>query len=224
MFPYCAIEQTSNSKPRRGPMTLPTTITPAILDTVLGHLAPHFLASAQNDAPTARHAASQMLAAYNAETEDELHLAADIVSFGFHALEALSEAAAPDLSLNNKLRLRGSAVSLSREAHKARRKLDQLQRARRAAPQPQTRATTEPRAATEPDTETDQARALVELARETIKASNLNGAKGWTLSRDQRRAAERSIAKFNRNHAEQIRRDALKAASTATTQVQHATM
>ena len=79
--------------------------------------------------PAARHAASHLLAAYNVATEEELGLAGEIVSFGFHALEALSEAAAPDLSMNQKLRLRGSAVSLSREAHKAQRKLDQLQKA-----------------------------------------------------------------------------------------------
>ena len=69
----------------------------------------------------ARHAAGHMLAAYNAEAEEELRLAAEIVSFSFHALEALSEAAAPDLSFNRKLRLRGSAVSLSRESHKSQR-------------------------------------------------------------------------------------------------------
>ncbi len=195
-------------------MSHQTTLTPAILDTVLGHLAPHFLASANNDLPTARHAASRMLAAYNAETEDELHLAADIVSFGFHALEALSEAAAPDLSLNNKLRLRGSAVSLSREAHKARRKLDQLQRPRLTA-KPQTEAQTP----TDPDKPgTDQARALLEFARQALQTSGKTGAKDWTMSRDQRRAATRAIEKLKRNQAEQARREAVKAASLANTQ------
>jgi hypothetical protein len=72
-----------------------------------------------------------MLAGYDVATEQELRLAADIISFGLHALEALSQAVDPALSLNRVLRLRGSAVSLSREAHKSQRKLDQLQRARR---------------------------------------------------------------------------------------------
>jgi hypothetical protein len=113
-------------------MSLPATIAPDVLDIILGHLASLFLCA--GDPAAARHAASQMLAAYKAETEQELHLAADIISFGLHALEALSQATAPDLSPNQVLRLRGSAVSLSRESHKAQRKLDQLQRARRAAP------------------------------------------------------------------------------------------
>ncbi len=91
---------------------------PAILNTVLGHLASHFLEAADGDLPTARHAANRMLAAYDVQTEEELHLATDIIGFGFHALEALSAAAAPDLSLNQKIRLRGSAVSLNREAHR----------------------------------------------------------------------------------------------------------
>ena len=113
-------------------MSLPTATTPAMLDTVLDHLAPHFLA-ANDDRPAARYAAGCLLAAYQTRTDAELELAVTIVSFSMHALEALSDAAAPDLTLNQKLRLRSSAVNLSREGHKARRKLDQLVRARAAA-------------------------------------------------------------------------------------------
>ena len=113
------------------PAGVSAAITPAQLDTVLGSLAPLFLTGANGDLPTARHAAAQILAAYDAETPDELSLAAQIISFGFEALTALSQAANPDLPLTRVLRLRGSAVSLSREGHKARRKLDQLQRGRR---------------------------------------------------------------------------------------------
>jgi hypothetical protein len=121
------------------------TISQAILDTVLGRLALLFLTGAAGDLATAREAARQMLAAYNPETPAELSLAAEIIGFSLHALEALGQAAASDLSLNRILRLRGSAVSLSREAHKSQRKLDQLQRARatqqpaeaQPAPQPE---------------------------------------------------------------------------------------
>ena len=119
------------------PATAKASIAPAILDTVGAHLALLFLTGASGDETAARDAARATLATYAAETEEELRLAAGIISFGFHALEALSQAAAPDLSLNRVLRLRGSAVSLSRESHKAQRKLDQLQRARRAAPESQ---------------------------------------------------------------------------------------
>jgi hypothetical protein len=113
-------------------MSRAVAVTPAILDTILGRLALLFLSGAGGDLPTARHAASRMLAAYHAETPDELRLAAEIISFGLHALEALGQAAAEDLALSKVLRLRGSAVSLSRESHKAQRKLDQLQRDRDA--------------------------------------------------------------------------------------------
>jgi hypothetical protein len=162
-----------------------TTITPAIMDTILEHLAPHFLLGADNDLPTARQAASQMLAAYAVETDEELRLAAEIVSFGFHALEALSEAAPADLSLNKKLRLRGSAVSLSREAHKSQRKLDQLQRARLTASR-------QPEAQPPP----------LEMTREPIQTTTQkDGPKLHTPSRQQRRAAMRIGEIANRNAA-----------------------
>jgi hypothetical protein len=113
-------------------MSCAAAITPAILDTILARLALLFLTGADGDLPTARHAASRMLAAYHAETPDELRLAAEVISFGLHALEALGQAASEDLALNRIIRPCGSAVSLSRESHKAQRKLDQLQRDRRA--------------------------------------------------------------------------------------------
>ena len=107
-------------------MSLPATIAPAIQDTVIARLAPLFLTGANGDVAAARGAAAQMLAAHKPETPDELSLAADIISLQLHTLEALSYAATPDLSLSKIFRLRGSAVSLSRESHKAQRKLDQL--------------------------------------------------------------------------------------------------
>jgi hypothetical protein len=114
-----------------------TTMNQAILDTVLGHLALFFLAATAGDMTKARQAAAQTIAAYHPQSPEELTLASEIISFSFQALEALGQAAAPDLSLNRTLRLRGSAVSLSRESHKARRKLDQLQRAHRNGIQPE---------------------------------------------------------------------------------------
>jgi len=106
-------------------------IPPAILDTILANLTLIFLAGAQGDETAARNAAAQMLAAYSPETAAELRLAANIVSFSFHALEALSQSATPDMPLTRVLRLRGSAVSLSRESHKAERRLEQVQKGRR---------------------------------------------------------------------------------------------
>jgi hypothetical protein len=118
-------------------MSLPATLPPAILETILTGLATLFLAGAGGDLAAARHAASHMLAAYRAETEDEARLAANIVSFSFQALAALAQAAAPDIPITRILRLRSGAVSLSREAHKAERRLTQLQKTRaQAQPEP----------------------------------------------------------------------------------------
>src|SRR5450432_500858 len=112
--------------------TLPlATLPAAILETILTRLAVLFLTGAAGDLIAARHAAAHMLGAYHPETEDEYRLAANIVGFSFQSLEALSQSAAPDLPITRVLRLRGSAVSLSRESHKAERRLDQLQKARR---------------------------------------------------------------------------------------------
>ena len=136
MLPF---EQTPNARSGQSPMALFTTLSttlsatlPApIVETILTRLAGLFLVGAAGDSIAARHAAAQMLAAYHPETEAELSLAAHIVGCSFHALDALGQAAAPDLSLTRVLRLRGSAVSLSRESHKAQRRLDQLQKDRR---------------------------------------------------------------------------------------------
>lgn len=197
-------------------MSLPAAITPAALDTILGHLATHFLASANGDLSTARHAASHMLAAYDAETEEELRLAAEIVSFGFHALEVLSEAASPDLPAAEKCRLRSSAVSLSRESHKSQRKLDQLRRARLAASPP-------PEMEDPPPPGTDPAFRLIEFAQEALGTGNgTGGAQAWTPTRQQRRAAQRIAEKLRRNKAEQIRREARQVALLATKNVNQA--
>jgi len=111
-------------------MPLPTTIPAAIIETILTRLAALFVTGAAGDMTAARDAASQMLAAYHPETLAELTLAASIISFTFQALEALSQAADPDKSLTRIIRLRGSAVTLSRESTKAATQLAQLQKSR----------------------------------------------------------------------------------------------
>ncbi len=122
-------------------MPLAATLPAAILETILTHLAALFLTGAGGDPTAARHAVAQMLGAYHPQTEDELRLAAKIVGFSFHALEALGQAAAPDMPITRVLRLRSSAVSASREASKAERRLTQLrndrQRDIRTQPEPE---------------------------------------------------------------------------------------
>jgi hypothetical protein len=121
-------EQTPNIKAPT--MPLPTTIPAAIIETILTRLAVLFLTGAAGDMTAARDAASQMLAAYHPETLEELTLAASIIGFSFQALEALSQAADPDKSLTRIIRLRGSAVTLSRESTKAATQLARLQKSR----------------------------------------------------------------------------------------------
>jgi hypothetical protein len=185
-------------------MSFPATIAQAILDTVIGRLALLFLTGACGDMIAARYAASQMLAAYNAETPDELGLAAEIVSLQFHTLEALSYASDPDLSLNKILRLRGGAVSLSRESHKARRRLDQLQRARRTGimVQPQSEPAQPAPASAQP--KTDAALGLVEAARAAIETAKKTGGQSWTQSFQKRLTAKRIADNLKKKQAEHL--------------------
>jgi hypothetical protein len=123
----------SPATPSPATMSLATSFPAAVLETILIRLAALFLTGAGGDIAGARHAASQMLVAYHPETEDELSLAASIIAFSFQALEALAQAAAPDIPLTRILRLRSGAVSLSRESAKAERRLIQLQKTRKQA-------------------------------------------------------------------------------------------
>ena len=109
-------------------MPLANTLPAPLVQTILTRLAVHFLVGSGDDMPTARLAAAEMVGAYDPQNQTELALAASIVSFTFQALEALSQAASPDIPITRVLRLRGSAVSLSRESEKAQRRLTQLQK------------------------------------------------------------------------------------------------
>jgi hypothetical protein len=109
------------------------TFAAALMETILARLTPLLITAACSDPDAARLAAQQLLLSRQPQTDAELTLCAEIVSFSLHALDALGQSADPELPLTRKLRLRGSAVSLSREAHKAERKLDQLQKLRTKA-------------------------------------------------------------------------------------------
>jgi hypothetical protein len=117
-------------------MSLANSFPAAILETILIRLATLFLTGAGGDLTAARLAAAEMLADHHPHTAEELRLAAQIVSFSFHALEAPSQAAAPDLPLTRILRLRGNAVSLNRASDKAQRRLEQRPQARAQAAPP----------------------------------------------------------------------------------------
>ena len=174
-------------------MSLATTLPGAILETILTRLALLFLTATGGDLTAARHAAAQSLAAHHPETEDELRLAAAIISFSFHALEALAQASTPDMPLAKILRLRSSAVSLSRESHKAQRRLDRLQNARHqgTATQPQ---------ATQPQPKIEKALAVIEDTRTVAHAAKMKGLT-WTQAYEQRQRDKRIAASLQRAEA-----------------------
>jgi hypothetical protein len=179
----------SHPEPLATAWILPT----AILETILTRLAAIFLAGANNDATLARHAAVQALAAYHPRTETEFRLAATIIAFGFQALEALGQAATADMPLTRILRLRGSAVSLSREANKAQRRLDQLLE---TSPQPNQPEPQPP----EIPPHIEKALDLIEETRTiatTAKASGLT----WTQSYEARQRDQRIAASLKRAEA-----------------------
>ncbi len=194
-------------------MTPENNLPAAITQTILAQLAPLFLNGAGGDPTAARHAASRTLAAYQPETPSELRLAANIISFSFHALEALAQATTPDMSLNKILRLRGSAVSLSRESEKAQRRLDRLQQARRQGIQPSPADTQNAdtqnahtqnahiqNAEAPQDPRIDKALALIQdtgAIAATAKANNLT----WTQAYEQRQRDARIAAGLKRAEA-----------------------
>jgi hypothetical protein len=183
-------------------MPLPITLPAGIVETILTRLAAIFLTGALGDIDAARHAATQMLLAYHPETTDELRLAANIVGFSFQALEALGQAAAPDLPLTRILRLRGGAVSLSREAAKAERRLGQLQQARRhpVETQPEARISPEAESPPQPQPKIEKALALIQDTGDiaaAAKAGNLT----WTQVYEQRQRDSRITASLKRAEA-----------------------
>jgi hypothetical protein len=180
------------------PMSPAKTLPDAILETIVTRLAALFLSGAAGDMAAARQAAAQMLTAYHPQTEDELRLAANIVGFSFHALEALGQAATPDMPLTKILRLRGSAVSLSRESHKAQRRLNQLQKARREGI-PAQPAETRPEPA-QPEPRIEKALDLIEDTRAITVAASAEGLT-WTQAYQQRHRDTRIAASLKRAEA-----------------------
>ena len=178
---------------------LATRVDPTILGTILGRLAVLFLSGANGDLSIARDAAMKSLTAYHPETETELRLAAEIISFSFHALEALSQAATLDMPLTKILRLRGSAVSLSRESHKSQRRLDQMQRNRGAGIP--AKPTTRP----EPSRpRIEKALASIATTRDAMAAGTKDGDKTWTQRYRERATAKRLAARLRKNQSAQV--------------------
>ena len=181
-------------------MSFPTIIAQAVLDKIIALLVPLFLTDGHGDQVTARQAAISLLDDYNTETEEELRLAAEIISFGFGALDFLGQSMAPDLTMNAVLRLRGSANPQHRSANQCQRTLDKLRKERRsAAADPKVKPLAPAPIPTEP------------LALSNYVQAPLQSASDISMSRQQRRAAERRFEKTQRQERELARREAMRA-------------
>ena len=99
------------------------------------------------------------------------------------------------MPLTRSLRLRGSAVSLSRESHKAQRRLDKLQIARRQGIPAETRP--EP---TQPEPKIERALDLIEDTRKIAVAAKTKGLT-WTQAYEQRQRDTRIAASLKRAEA-----------------------
>ena len=200
-------------------MSFPITIAPAILEKIIGLLVPLFLTETGGDLLAAQHAARCLLADYDVETEEELRLAAEIIGFGFGALEFLSQSMAPGLTMNAVLRLRGSANAQHRSANQCQRTLDKLRKDRRIAkaearnsrPAQDTerKEIVGPKRMMSNDRPSSSEKAPsdvspIDLSRPDLSRPDLSS------SRQQRRAAERKAEKAKRKQAEFIRREAMR--------------
>jgi hypothetical protein len=144
---------------------------------VVSSLTPFFLDAARGNQDHARAAADAMLNGYGAQTTEDIQLAAQIIAFGFAALDSLCRSAAePDLPVNIQLRLRGNANAMNRAAQQCRRAL-QLRRKAGATPQSagapsQDAASPEPRTFTEADVAAAMKKAseVIAYARSDLKS------------------------------------------------------
>lgn len=173
-------------------MSLTTTLPAAVVETILVRLTALFLVGTDGNQIAARQAAALMLNAYHPETEDELSLAAAVIAFSFQALEALSQSATPDIPLTRILRLRSGAVSLSREAEKARHRLIQAQQARQQGIQPE--------APPEPAPKIEKAVNLIQDTAEVAASAKASG-QSWTQTYENRQRERRIAANLQRTEA-----------------------
>ena len=178
-------------------MLLATICSPIMLEAFVAPLVALLLTGVPNSKDTARQAVIETLADYHPANLDELRLVTQIVGCGLRSIQAIEESAAPDLPLPAMLRVMNSAVSLSRAAEAARKRLKDLQANRQQAPTqlaPATRpapATPQPATpAAEPDLERTKVSAIA-------KANGLT----WTQAYNKRQQDMRIAASLKRAEA-----------------------
>ncbi len=106
--------------------------------TIIHQIAMLLLKRADGDMVEAKRAALITIKSHDPRNEIEFQLAARIISFSLQAMQALAQAANPDLSVTRVLRLRSGAVSLNRQAHKAELQLEKLRKAQTRSVEPKT--------------------------------------------------------------------------------------
>jgi hypothetical protein len=189
-------EQTLNINRSDHPMSLTASLPQAVLETILLRLSALFLIGAAGDAVAARQAAAHMLDSHHPETAEEVSVAANVIIFNFQALEALSQAATPNMPITRVMSLRSGAVSLSRQSQKTEQRLEHLQNARLKGKPVQ------PAAPAQPEPKLEKIEALIEDTGNVAAAAKANG-QTWTQAyeihqREARIAAsqKRAEAKF----------------------------
>ncbi|MBS0642195.1 MAG: hypothetical protein JSS43_20200, partial [Proteobacteria bacterium] len=109
----------------------PPNISPVVICTVLDVLLPLFLRYA-GTREAASHVVMDLLIEQAPQTNEELGLAAEIISFRYKALGLIRDSEHPDTPLAAVLQLSKTASALRRNEAAAQRKLDALRRARLA--------------------------------------------------------------------------------------------
>lgn len=109
-----------------------------LLELIITLMTPMFLAAAAGDLAFARAAAAETLAAYRAETQNDLITVAKIIAFGLVTLASLSRSMDDDLTLNQILRLRSNANATDRSEERCRQTLGKglIQQAAEPSPEP----------------------------------------------------------------------------------------
>jgi hypothetical protein len=164
-------------------------LTQAALDRILDFLAALFLPATAGNAEAARGAALALLGSYEISNDRQLRLAALAIAFSFGALDSLSRAAAPELPVNQVLRLRGNANALNRAAQQHEAKLEN------GLGQPEAAPAGEP-AALPASSETEDLLSFLRAAAPAVP-----------MSRQQRRFAERQAEKQREREQEAARLD-----------------
>jgi hypothetical protein len=121
-------------------MSLPSHLARVTVDRIIDFIVPLLLTTACGDGEAARQAAMEMLADFLPHTAEELSLAAEVIAFRLKALEMLHDSTVPGTPKATVMELLKVANTLRRSEAGAQRKLDSLQRPRRAATKNQAKA------------------------------------------------------------------------------------